>query len=99
VLKPGAAGDQETDMSYIARKYRYADGNAYRQNLYVIYEADGIRAVGGAVVLKDKAIAFAGHSGLCQEKIGSIIAHAKAFAWGSDLKDALTKIKPELKGH
>jgi len=84
-------------MTYLARKYRYADGKSYRPNIYIIYEADGIRAVGGAVALQDKAIAFAGMPSLCQEKVAYIIAHADAYAWGSDLKDALAKIKPDLK--
>jgi len=85
-------------MNYIARKYRYADGKAYRPNIYVIYEADGIRSVGGAVVLGDKALAYAGHPGLCQDKVADIIKRADAYAWGNTIQEALAKIKPALNG-
>jgi hypothetical protein len=83
---------------FVARRYRYADGIAYRQNLYVLTEnkLTAVRTYGGLVVLKDKALAYVGHPGLVQEKIGNVIAKAEAFAWGATPAEALAKIKPAL---
>jgi hypothetical protein len=82
--------------NYVATKYRFADGVAYRPNLYLIQTEERIRSYGGLVVLKDKALAYAGSPTLIQEKIGSIIASADAYAWGSTPAEALAKIKPHL---
>lgn len=83
--------------TFLARKYRYADGVIYNPNRYDIFEtSDGHpRRVGGALVLKGKAIAFIGHPGY-GDSAAKIIKGARAYAWGADLSDALAKIRPAL---
>ncbi len=90
-----------TAVSFIAQRYRYADGGVYRGNIYVIKARRGGRearhvSVGGMVVLKDKALAYAGHPGLCQERVEAILKSADAFAWGDTPKAALEAIRPRL---
>lgn len=85
----------------LARRHRYADGVVYNPRRYDILVDIGTpnepyyRAVGGALVLTGKAIAFIGGTSL-GHAAKDIIGHADAFVWGSDLRDALAKIKPQV---
>lgn len=88
---------------YKARKYRYANGVAYRPNLYQLHwmENDGIwtkSVLGGMIVLKDKVFAYVGSPTAVQEKIDRIIssAHTKHYIWGKSIEDALNKIRPYM---
>lgn len=81
----------------IATKHRYANGTAYRPNLYVIRdETRDFRVLGGMIVLKDKAIAYVGAGHLVESKISSIVAYADHYVWGATPAKALAKIKPFL---
>ena len=86
---------------FMAKPHRYADGVSYNKNRYDILvdvsttDQPYYRAVGGAVVLKDKAIAFIGGTAI-GHRVRDIVAYADAFVWGSDLRDALSKIKPQI---
>lgn len=84
----------------IAKKYRYADGGIYRDNVYNLLAISPVvggetaKRLGGALVLKDKAIAWTGtFSGF---EVKDIVAYSNGYAWGDTLADALTKIKPQL---
>ncbi len=87
----------------IAKKYRYADGVAYRDNLYDLIafapvgygiQGETSKHVGGALVLKGKTIAWSGK--VHGFRVKDIMAYSKAYVWGDTLTDALTKIKPQL---
>lgn len=84
----------------IAKKYRYADGGIYRDNAYNLLAISPVvggetsNRLGGALVLKDKAIAWTGtFSGF---KVKDIIAYSNGYASGATLNEALAKIKPQL---
>lgn len=88
--------------SFIARKYRYADGVIYNPNRYGLYRVEaGTRGdqhvgVGGALMIEPgKVIAYAG---LPVEggSVEWIMRHAVHYVWGDDLKGALAKIRPVL---
>jgi hypothetical protein len=98
------AMNRSTDSSrkFIAKLHRYADGVAYNANRYDILvdiSTDPAnpywRAIGGAIVLSDKALAFIGATSL-SARCKDVIGHADAFVWGDDLRGALAKIKPQV---
>lgn len=82
----------------IARKYRYADGRVYQANRYVLLALDDgeYRTVGGALVLKDKAIAFNGMPIGDGHSATKIVKYAKNYAWGRTLAEALASIRPAI---
>ena len=91
------------DRQYRARKYRYADGIAYRQNLYHLHLLDDdhihTKAIlGGMIVCKNKVFAYVGHPTAVQEKIERITNsyHTKHFVWADNIEGALKAIKPYL---
>ncbi len=85
----------------MAKHHRYADGVAYNQRRYDIMldisttREPFYKIVGGALVLKDKAIAYIGATSL-SSRARDIVGRADAFVWGNDLQDALAKIKPQI---
>lgn len=88
---------------YKARKYRYADGIAYRPNLYQLHwmENDGVWTkliLGGMIVMKDKVFAYIGSAHAVQDKIERIIssAHTKHYIWANSVEEALNKIRPYM---
>jgi hypothetical protein len=88
-----------TSPKFMAKHHRYADGVAYNLRRYDILvdisttAEPYYRVVGGALMLKDKAIAFIGATSL-SHRAKDIVSHADAFVWGNDLRHALSKIKP-----
>ncbi len=84
-------------VDFIARKYRYADGVVYNPNVYDLFAIEGERyvRVGGAVVYKNKVIAYSGHAGYTM-RFKDIEAYSNGYVWADTLKDVLPKIRPLL---
>ena len=83
--------------TFSAQPHRYADGKHYRANRYRLIATEGARkiGVGGALIVGDKVIAYAGHPEL-GESVAAITKRSVAFVWGASLTEALAKIKPHL---
>ena len=88
---------------YKARKYRYADGIAYRPNLYQLHwmHDDGVWTkliLGGMIVLKDKVFAYVGSASAVKDNIERIMksGHTKHYVWANSMEEALTAIRPYL---
>lgn len=84
--------------NFVARRYRYANGICYNKGRYALLHVGSDQrhvGVGGALIVAGRgAIAYVGLPG-DGGKIASIEKHYP-HVWGSDLRDALKKIKPLL---
>jgi hypothetical protein len=85
-----------------AKRYKYADGVSYRRNFYLLsvpivdrFDAEAEEVVGGAIVYRDKALAYIGSVGP-MDGFRTIIAVSAEYVWGSDLRDALAKLKASV---
>jgi hypothetical protein len=87
---------RSSNVLWYARRYRYPDGRTYRSDIYCIYAPNQygtLGIVGGAVLTRSgKTLAYIGPLPPT-ERIREIVTFTRTHVWGTDLREALQKLK------